>query len=502
MPTLMTDEFSASAPGTFLWYDLETYGKDYTSSPIVQFGAIRTNAELEVLDKISLLCSPPPDLPIDPESVIIHNISPITAQHKGMCEADFARKIFTEFTKPNSCNLGYNSLAFDNHFIRFLFFRNLLPPYWHEYKEDCSKWDLLNFTRLISVIEPTAINIPLINNKPSFVLSGIAAKNGLPIQKLHDALSDAETLLGLAKQIKQQTPSLYNYCFNSRKKTQAESIVKANECLLYFSSQFGGSLIYPLIKHPQNNNSYICFDLGCSPLDLLQMTTEEAHIGHFKTTSLTKINGNDKTPDPISGNISPCGLKNIRLNLCPALYPWDNNWGDTKIDEIFFKLQLNREVARTHLKQIKNNKDSLINKVIEIYNINYKPAWEKVKKEQVVYTEQTLYNGDFINNKDSAFGQKIHSIGEEEIKNICGEDMLFEDVRLNKMLTHFKGRNFPNSLSLKEKVKWNNHCANFNDSWLPKIINKVRELIATKQLDPPESETLVETLKYLEGLQK
>ena len=83
----------------YLWYDLETLGRDPRRSRIAQFGAIRTNADLDpVEDPIMFFCRPADDLLPSPGACLITGITPQQALAEGLHEAEFAARIFDEMT--------------------------------------------------------------------------------------------------------------------------------------------------------------------------------------------------------------------------------------------------------------------------------------------------------------------------------------------------------------------------------------------------------------------
>src|SRR3546814_7502132 len=66
---------------SFLWYDLETFGKDPRRTRIVQFAAIRTDSALNPLDEPCVLwCRPADDLLPAPGATLITGITPQQAQ--------------------------------------------------------------------------------------------------------------------------------------------------------------------------------------------------------------------------------------------------------------------------------------------------------------------------------------------------------------------------------------------------------------------------------------
>jgi hypothetical protein len=66
---------------SFLWFDLETFGRNPRQSRIAQFAGLRTNAELEVIDEpLMLYCQPALDLLPSPEATLITGITPQRAR--------------------------------------------------------------------------------------------------------------------------------------------------------------------------------------------------------------------------------------------------------------------------------------------------------------------------------------------------------------------------------------------------------------------------------------
>ena len=57
-----------------------------------------------------------------PEACAITGITPSRCvREKGLIEHEFITKINKEFSKPNTCIVGYNSIAFDDEFTRLYF---------------------------------------------------------------------------------------------------------------------------------------------------------------------------------------------------------------------------------------------------------------------------------------------------------------------------------------------------------------------------------------------
>lgn len=136
-----------------------------------------------------------------PEAVITHCLTPDDLSG-GLCEYQAAQKLHELFNTPGTISLGYNSLGFDDEFLRFLFYRNLLDPYTHQYANGCSRGDILPVTALFHrFCDPPVIQWPRLEDKKSTLkLEHIAKENQFDIAgPAHDAMSDVEALVLLSR---------------------------------------------------------------------------------------------------------------------------------------------------------------------------------------------------------------------------------------------------------------------------------------------------------------
>ena len=109
---------------SFLWYDLETFGQNCRKTRIAQFAAIRTDRDFNPLgEPISIFCKPANDLLPSPEATLITGITPQQALRDGLSEAEFFSLIHEQLAQPGTCTIGYNSIRFDDEFIRFGLYR-------------------------------------------------------------------------------------------------------------------------------------------------------------------------------------------------------------------------------------------------------------------------------------------------------------------------------------------------------------------------------------------
>src|SRR5690349_21435830 len=117
---------------TFLFYDIETTGLNLCFDQVMQFAAIRTDLQLNEIERHQFYVRLNPDVIPSPEAIITHRIS-IKDCETGEKEIDAIKKIHYLFNTPGTISLGYNTLNFDDEFLRFSFHRNLLSPYTHQW---------------------------------------------------------------------------------------------------------------------------------------------------------------------------------------------------------------------------------------------------------------------------------------------------------------------------------------------------------------------------------
>ncbi len=207
---------------TYLFYDLETSGLNPYFDQVLTFAAIRTDLNLNELDRYSQTLRLRSDIVPSPGAFITHRLMPRDLDG-GSTEYEAACAIHEIINTPGTISLGYNTLGFDDNFLRFMFYRNLLDPYTHQYANGCRRMDLLPIATLYRVFKPEVIQWPQVDGSPSLKLELISELNRLVTSgRAHDAMTDVEATLALARLLKQEE-NIWAYCcgFFDKKEDQA-----------------------------------------------------------------------------------------------------------------------------------------------------------------------------------------------------------------------------------------------------------------------------------------
>ncbi len=183
---------------TYLFYDIETSGLNKAFDQVLQFAAIRTDRQLSEIERVIIKVKLRPDVIPSPGAVITNRI-PFKDLAAGLCEYEAIRQIHQLINQGDTISLGYNSLGFDDEFLRFSFHRNLLPPYTHQFQNGCRRMDLLPITVMFWLYRKDVISWPHINAKPSLKLEHISKANQLAGGPAHEAIVDVEASLELAR---------------------------------------------------------------------------------------------------------------------------------------------------------------------------------------------------------------------------------------------------------------------------------------------------------------
>jgi exodeoxyribonuclease-1 len=420
---------------TFLWHDYETFGAYPQLDRPAQFAAIRTDAALEpVGEPINWYCQPALDVLPHPIASLITGITPQEALKKGLVESEFAAKIHAEMMEPGTCSAGYNSIHFDDEFSRNLFYRNFYDPYEREYKNNNSRWDLIDLARMCYALRPEGIEWPEHEpGKPSFKLEHLSIANHIEHVGAHEALSDVMATIGLARLIRNTQPRLFEWALKMRDQhfvMQMLSPAKP-EPLVHTSSRIPATrgcttLILPLSIYPDRKKSVIVFDLMTDPEPLLNLDADEIADRLFTPAS------------DLPEDMERIPLKAVHSNHVPMLAP-----AATLKDADCKRIDLDPQRCFENADKLMRSLPQLRNKMMEVFK-PYPPG-------AGTDPDHMIYSGGFFPETDRRLMDKIRMTTPADLARM---DWPFKDRRLKEMLFRYRARNFPETLSLDESRLW------------------------------------------------
>ncbi|MDO8953793.1 MAG: exonuclease domain-containing protein [Gammaproteobacteria bacterium] len=194
---------------TLLFYDIESTGLNKCFDQVLQFAAIRTDLELNELERYEIIVKLNPDIIPSPFASITHHVS-IADNEQGLNEFEAMQKIHSLLNTPGTISIGYNTLGFDDEFLRFSFYRNLLTPYTHQFANHCRRMDLYPMAIMYHLFKSEALIWPTVDGKVSLKLDQLSPANNLASGPAHTAIVDVEATVELARRFKQHE-KMWNY---------------------------------------------------------------------------------------------------------------------------------------------------------------------------------------------------------------------------------------------------------------------------------------------------
>ena len=294
---------------TFFFYDLETSGLRPREDRIMQFAGQRTDMELNPIgEPVNILVKMTNDALPNPGAIMVTKITPQKTLEDGYTEAEFCKIVTEEIFTPDTIAVGYNTVRFDDEFMRAILWRSFYDPYEWEWKDGRSRWDMLDVVRMVRALRPEGINWPVTDKgKATNRLELLTKLNGLEHAHAHDALSDVCATISVAKLIREKQPKMFEFLFKMRDKKEVQKLVNLEnkQPFVYTSGRYNADFDKTTVVVPittSRNGNVLVYDLRYN-LDEL-MTEDEPKFY------------------PV--------VKELCYNKCPAVAPLsvlnDENW--------------------------------------------------------------------------------------------------------------------------------------------------------------------------------
>ena len=290
---------------SFVVYDVETTGLTKRFDQILQFAATRTDAELNVTDQFKIRCRLMPHVIPSPEAMYvtglrIEQLLDISLPSHYEMVTEVRRKL--ESWCP-TLFLGFNSLSFDEEFLRQAFYQCLYSPFLTNTKGN-GRADVLNLCRITASLRPDVIKPAMDENgRITFKLKALAEANEVVAPLSHDATADVSTTLALCQIIKNRAPDIWSQFLKFSRKDSVESFISVEDAFLLsdiVGNQCRTRVVTPIGRHSELPIKHYCLDLR-SDIDALRKMSIGELIALCKGTARS--------------------IFTIRTNAAPILWP-------------------------------------------------------------------------------------------------------------------------------------------------------------------------------------
>ncbi len=385
----------------FVFYDFETSSSNKYWGQIIQIGAILTNENLEELDRFDARCRLSPGIIPEAMALIVNKTSPAMLKKSNLSHYEMIRQ-FVETLKKwgKSTYIGFNSIEFDEEFLRCTLFQTLEYPYITSTNGN-TRGDILSLARAANLYYPKTLkNSVNAKGNDVYKLDQMAPLNGIDHGDAHSAIGDVIATLGIAKLIAKKAPNVWKASLMTLDKNQTLKLIKEEEYFCTNEYFYGKSRPYVqtfICQHPQYQWP-LCFDLRHDPSIYLKMPIQELTLAMKK---------------------QPKFIRTVRHNKHPVIM--NPNYG-TIFDE-YKIIGLKKLKERANL--IKENKD-FAEKITSIKQSEIEEK-EYTKSQEDLTPEESIYDFSQSKKEDNKIMSEFHSQNWDKKLSVISK---FKDERL------------------------------------------------------------------------
>jgi exodeoxyribonuclease-1 len=452
---------------TYLFYDIETTGLNKAFDQVLHFAAIRTDLNFKELNRYDIKIKLNPDIIPSPYAMLTHHMR-LQEIAKGICEHEAMKQIHQCMNMPGTISVGYNTMGFDDEFLRFSFYRNLLSPYTHQFANRCARMDIYPITIMYFLFKHSILNWPKKGEKNSLKLEDLNQANQFASGRAHDAMVDVEVTLALAKKLSEER-EMWDYVsghFNKKIDQDRLQKLEQDEALMVLG-RFGSekkfqSIVLSLGKHYHYSNQ------------LLWLRLDEKDFS--KETQQTIVQSTYVTQKKL-------GEPGFLLPLK---------------DRFIQHIDTERLTLAKKNKQWLYENPAIFKHLSDYYRGYQYPVYPETD------IDASLYLNGFWSREEESFCKLFHAASSEEKARLVDA---MKNPKLFTLALRILGRNFPDILSAKQAEQFSQHLLAVNPSddakamidfkgerrLTPKIaLQQIAELREQNQLDNHKLELLMD----------
>ena len=463
----------------YVFYDFETCSSNISYGQIIEAGAVLVNDNFQELDRYEGRCRLSPGIIPEAMALIVNKSSVSMLKNTNLSHYQMIKQMMEKFNKwKNSVFFGYNSIDFDEEFLRRTLFKNLEYPY-ITVSNGNERGDLLGLARAAHLYYPSCIKTPISDkNNPVFKLEQLAPMNGIKHDKAHSAIQDTLVTIEIAKILKKNAPNVWKASLMTTNKDKCIQIIKEEK--LFCTNFFYGGRAVPyvltyLCQHPWGYA--FCFDLRNDPVYYFNLSSEALKKEIF-----------DAKPKP---------MRSIKHKKHPIIM--NANYGVNF--DVYKQLGLSKLKERAKL--IRENKD-FINRVSSILEDDIREK-QDLDSQLEVYAEESIYK-QFPSKEDNAIMPEFHRADwkdkfsvvqkfKDERFQYFGKKILYEEnpAVLPKEEYNLIHKEIAARVLSTNKEKWNT---------IPRTYSEIDTLRNKFKDDKEKLKALEEINSYIEEMEK
>ncbi len=305
---------------SYVFYDTETTGTLTSFDQILQFGAIRTDDELNELDRYEIRCRLLPHVVPSPGAMRATRVTPTMLTDTSLpTHYEAMRQVHETLAEWSpAVFIGYNSIAFDENLLRQAFYQTLQPVYLTNTSGN-ARADMMRILHATSVYAPNTLSVPISDSgRPTFRLDRIAPANGFAHEDAHEAMADVEATIHMARLVRDRAPDVWRSMMRVARKKDAIDLLKGHPVVANSAVYRGQAHSWPVTycgSNPNYDAELAAFDLSNPPEDYLELSVEElVNVLNRRPPVIRTVRANAQ-PILIAADQVPPGTIDLELDI-------------------------------------------------------------------------------------------------------------------------------------------------------------------------------------------
>jgi len=462
-----------------VFYDFETCSSNVSYGQIIQAAAVLVNDNFQELDRFEARCRLSPGIVPEAMALLVNKTTPKMLKETNLSHYQMVRQLVDKFKDwKNSIFIGYNSINFDEEFLRRTLFKNLEYPYLTNTNGN-ERGDLFSLARACHLYYPNCIKTPISDkNNPVFKLEQLAPMNDIKHDDAHSAMGDVLATIEIAKLLSKKAPNVWRASLLTTNKDKSFKLIKDEQLFCTDFFYYGKSVPFVLTfvcQHPQWGYP-MCFDLKADPLYYFKLSLNELRKELDKKPKVIRTIKHKKHP--------------IIMNPTYGM-----NFDNYK--------QLGMNKLKQRAKLVRENED-FIKKVISILD-NDALEKQELDSQLDIYPEESIYK-KFASDYDSKIMPEFHKVNWNDKFQVLQK---FKDRRMQyfgkKILYEESPQSLPkNEYDLVHKEIAQRILSTNDENWntIPRTYNEIDTLRNKFKDNKSKLELLDDINSYIEDMEK
>ena len=306
----------------FVFYDFETTGTSPAFDQPIQFAAILTDDNFNQIERVNIRCRLSPHILPAPWAMAVTGIKPEQLEDPSLPSwFEFSHQISDLLRRWAPATwAGYNSISFDEEFLRQTFYQNLHPNIYQTQFSHNDRLDLMKVVYAVWDRARDALDWPTDDTgRISFKLDQLAPANGFTAHNAHDALGDVEATIHMATLIRDRAPAVWARCLRNRDKHEVADTLQSGHPV-HLIERFGAAPPRSFVgvyagTNSQNKNAMGFLDLdACNAAEIVDADDATLMAAVSDSPKLIRSVSINKTPNvfPIA-NPDPAHVSAAKL---------------------------------------------------------------------------------------------------------------------------------------------------------------------------------------------